>query len=71
MKSHCCRGTCDADSPGMPNLCLAVDGREAVEAAMVGGGVSDEDGAEVPSLVEDTVGLIVQNFLTVEPTDIW
>ena len=55
----------------MPNLCLAVDGREAVEATMVRGGVSDEDGAEVPSLVEDTVGLIVQNFLTVEPTDIW
>ena len=58
------------DPPGMPDLCVVVDGREAVEAGLVGVEVGEEDGVEVASLLQDTVLPTTQGLLAVEPTDV-
>ena len=55
----------------MPDLCVVVDGREAVEAGLVRVEVSEEDGVEVPSLLQDAVLPTAQSLLAVEPTNVW
>ena len=55
----------------MPDLRVVVDGREAVEAGLVGVEIGEEDGVEVASLLQDTVLATAQSLLAVEPTNVW